>query len=465
MTRRATLVLVVVLSSAWVSSPAGAGDRFMLPEDDLPSAVVAGHTVAFTRNGAFAVAKDGRWLFDGGLTYAMPGWQEWGTQIRRSDHKDTWRFDDSAAQGQLSIHGTLFDDKRVERFKFVQDVMLIPGGLRFSYEVTPLEARRVREFGLTFHFPMAETTDAEIEFWPGFRRTALPQRYGRAQFFNASARAVALYVSGGPRVVAVASGEMKWNWLDERAWQLDRFRFVGWDEGLTVCLSRGETIVFSFEVLLGAPAWQTFPLGPSVGEMDRYGRIAVRAAGRKVVEGGLGLGGGPPVWMFWHSRPAVAPQAEAEDGVLPTSGMCLIGGREMAYEVQVTRQLGHATVTYRVRRADDESLPPGIRLIFAAPVPEVMSVSAHTEAASGKQDTVAGTDEEGGFQHVVVLVHRSKIILELRADAPWAVDKCKIDGTQCHVFSVPTSSPDAGTQEATVQIEVSVPQEAVEEVP
>lgn len=87
------LFVASVCFGLWSGPSLGESDRFIVPEDDLPEAMVNGHRVAFTRNGAFAVSKDGRWLFDGGLSYATPGRVEWGTQVRRSGTRDRWQLE------------------------------------------------------------------------------------------------------------------------------------------------------------------------------------------------------------------------------------------------------------------------------------------------------------------------------------------------------------------------------------
>jgi len=241
--KMATVLLFLAIPSA------AAEDGFVFSDDDLPEARIAGHRIAFTRNGAIMVALNGHWLFGVGLGYTTTNWSEWGTQVRRAHARDSWEPEGPAGKG-MRTEGTLFDSNRVPHFKFVQRARLIPGGLRLEYEVTPLEARKVKGFGIVVQCPVAETLPARFDFWPGFVGLALPEKQKQAVLINTRSRAAVLHLAGGPRAAVVGDRELAWSVYDDRTWHLNVFRLVGWDAKATATLSQGRSATFICDLLL-----------------------------------------------------------------------------------------------------------------------------------------------------------------------------------------------------------------------
>ena len=446
------LIIFFFLAAGLLSQAVGdvSKGKFVVPEDDLPSIVVAGCRVAFTRNGAFAVAKDGAWLFDGGLSYAMPGWNEWGTQIRRSAAED-WR---DHSEGVLVLGGTLFDFNGKKRFTFLQRVCPIPDGLRFAYEVTPLEKRKPEVFGFTLHFPVARASSGSIAFWPGFGTEALPASYGKAVLCTGNARGAEVHVADRAQITVVAERRISWRLLDERKWQLNTFRLEAWDEGFTAPLSRGETISFSFDLVLNGTTPATLPFGPALCDLDEHGRLAVWAAHDKVLEGGLYHDACPSGWFFESAQMTVSAITSSEKEVLQSAGRILVAGTATDYEVRAAVDSKSLTLIFR-------ALPAG-GAVFTT-VPKVrFAFPCKTLVAWSKRDSIPGESgsDQKALQQMVGFVLQNGIQVQLFAKSAWTFSKERLGAEECYLLTIPTSGVGDDSAEARVQVRV----EAVEEV-
>lgn len=240
--------LLVAALAVLIGGAAMADDGFFLPDDDLPEARVGAYRVAFLRNGTFAVARDGRWLLDGGLGFATPGWAEWGTQVRRSAAGDSW---ESADEGKtLVTRGTMFDIKRKPRFRLVQRASLIPNGLRFEYVITPLESKPLLGLGLVLHFPIAETKGGIVKFPPADRQSVLPAEQKKPGVASAKSPSMTLDLGEGRQVSVTMERPAAWAVTDDRTWNEEMFRFIGWDAEATAAAARGETARLKFDLML-----------------------------------------------------------------------------------------------------------------------------------------------------------------------------------------------------------------------
>jgi len=446
---RAWLVPALLLACFLSSSAEEAALRMVQPPDDLPSALIGGYRVDFTRNGAFVVSKDGHCLFDGGLVYAMPGWKEWGTQIRRASPGDTWRLDSKDA-AKLVTQGSLYDFKRNKHFSFVQEAKAVPGGLKLSYEITPLAERRIGTCGVALHFPIAETAGAEAAFWPGFATAVMPDKLDQSRLYRGTARGATVFVAGSPRVSVVGNGNMSWSLFDYRAWNVNAYWLIGSDYRLARSLSKGEKGSLSFEVRLGPAVAQRVAIGAGECETDAYGRAAVYLAGRKVAEGGLVWDGEPVKWLHEAAYPAAAPawHCIAPDGPSATVNYSV----ELAPERESS-----ASLRYTVSRSAPTA--PGGELHFVLAVPTSETLHQPTERAVQK-----GTGSEGQTGsdraeplYAVAVAWRERGSLTLEALAPWTIRSAVIAGTECYLLSIPTRRAKDGDATAWVRLGLESP--------
>lgn len=338
-------LLLTVLSLAAQCAETGFGS-FRVPEGDLPSAIVNGYEVAFTRNGSFVVGKDGRWLFDGGLCFADAGWKTWGTQIRRSEADDDWRL---AADDLLLFEGTLSDENRRPWFKFEQQVAPIANGLRFRYEVTPNRRRTgVREFGLVFHLPAKKFAGGEVGFWPGFSVVPLAAEMGEPHLIGpVDARGAEWACDGARAFSAVGQGEWQWFLFDDRNWELNLFRLFGRIPSLATPLRRGDTVSLEFDLLLGADKEEFLPQPPGRWILDRYGRTAFLLDGRKMIEGGVYLGEAADRWLFADVVPA-GDLVRTEDGIIECSQVVDLGDHSAESQVAVRAKGEEVVISSRI---------------------------------------------------------------------------------------------------------------------
>lgn len=450
---RLTLVTSLVCSLFFSVLCSGETNTFIVPEDDLPSAIVNGCQVVFTPNGAFAVAKDGRWFCDGGLSYATPGWTEWGTQVRRSHPQDTWHLEGQDAR-VLVTRGTLFDWRRTERFRFTQRAEIISDGLRFEYDITPL-ARQAQEFGLTLHFPVRQMANACVVFPPGLQATVLPEEFGTGALRQATATVAEVYGAGEARVAVVGPRAMTWQLLDDRAWNECTFRIVGRDPTLAGPLNEGKSVSFSFELLLGDAIAHSIPLGAGRCEIDRYGRLAVWSAAEKLIEGGLVLDGSSPEWLYELAQPSLSRVQETADEALTLSGTVLLGKNWATYDVMAVRDKESVAVTYAVSRLPGSSKPEDIAVAFVFPGSSAGS-RIEAQASTSRPPQSMGEDLQGNSpRYVATVAYREGLELKLVSTCPWDSRNMTIDDEPLSVLATRTRHRENGIEEAQIRFSMN----------
>ena len=425
------MLLGLLAAAAPHASGARAAPAFHAPVDDLPSAIVGDYRIDFIRNGAFVVSRRGRVLFDGGLLFASEGWQEWGTQIRRSGHSDSWELTE-AAGGTLVTGGTLFSTGGEARFEFVQSATLGDNVLRLSYEIVPLTDTALATFGMTFHLPVAGTAPAQVDFWPSFNQCVMREEPGQEALASCTARGVAVTAQDGQRVALVGVRPMDWTAHDDRKWQLNTFRLIGSDRDATAALGRGEAASISVEILLGAAVSSQVPAGALSFEADRYGRVALHDRGQKIAEGGWGWLGGRPPWLHDSFLPSEPTITRTADGALVIEGAT----EELAYEARIQPRedvASGAIYTASVHGAAPEGAQAAA--LFAVPVRLV---------AAAPESEASGEDAAG--PHVVRVRYLTGVTLELEAPAPWDVAEATINGVECYLLTGPADDdPHDGT--------------------
>jgi hypothetical protein len=433
---RVLLAPALVLAFAVSSSPQESAPRLVLPAHDLPYALVDGYRVDFTRNGAFMVSRDGHCLFDGGLVYSRPDWKEWGTQIRKASADDTWEAvpgDDT----KLKTRGTLYDVKGNPRFSFVQQTKVVPGGLRISYEVTPLARHVISTCGVTFHFPVPQTQSAEVAYWPGFGTAVMPETLDGWDIDRDSARGATVFVAGSPRVSVVGGRKIDWQLRDYRQWNVNAYWLTGSDDELLRAQNRGQKGSLSFEMRFGSAVCQHTAVGAALCEADAYGRTAIYLAGEKVAEGGLAWDGPEVEWLHESATPAGTPAWHCVSS--DASGRTVDFGVELA-----AGQLYSASLRYAVPDTGSTPLPHPLQFVLAVPTRDVPSKPAVEELPPG---------EDGAQMYAVKVPLRQGGPLTLHARSPWSVRSGFAAGDDCYLMCVPTSPEPNGNAVVSVEIE------------
>ena len=445
-----------------ISAGIAADDKFVVPENDLPEALVHGRRVAFTRNGAVVVAKEERWLFDLGLNYATPGWQEWGTQIRRSDVKDMWQADPQTPD-LLTTRGSLFSINSDKRFQFSQQSRIVPGGLQLNYDIVPLTKQTLEGFGLVCHLPVAETPKAKVVMWPGFSEVVLPEQNDDAVLANVTARAAVLYVSGKPRCAFIGRRGMAWSVYDDRKWRLNLFRIVARDPALLEPLNRGESARFSAELLLGEAAVHTIPLERGHCEVDRYGRLALFTPTGKLLEGGVASGGSSVQWLYETAEPASEMNDTLPVEPFQAHGKGVLGEKAVTYDVEAAEEETTVKTTFRFRGVLDAQERDSIKATFA--IPQVRLVGPPEPALLNKPKDEAMAAEESVFGHAMTATSEQGVILTLESQTPWELQTLDVEGTPCFVLTAEARRGEDGDYETSVRFSMLQGEETGEEHP
>lgn len=411
---------------------------FVLTADDLPTARVSGYQVVFTRNGAFVLGKEGRWLLDGGIGFATPGWEQWGTQIRRSGHEDHW----SHTEGQpdkLTFSGTLFDKVRNARFYFDQEVTRIAGGLRFEYRVRPLQPMRIAEFGIFCHFPVREHRKGNLDFWPGFDRAAFSKAMDNPVVFSGAARAAVVHNEADALAAIVGSGRENWFVFDDRKWELNVFRSYRRCPDAASRLSKGEAAEIRFDLLLGSGIASALPMGNGDFEvrLDRYGHAAVWRHSAKMCEIGIVSGSGAESsvsWLHENSEPAGTPSASGGEGQ-PSISYRTHG--EKPLDVTITkRSLGdRVEMLFQAVPMDPENSPESLAVTVA--VPRIV-VERPPRAVSG------GENGDADLPNSATIPLKEGRFIVLRSEAPWQVSAAPRAWGRSHMLTAEMGKSEDG---------------------
>lgn len=461
------LVVSLFVALAWGPFSVGAGggeSTIVTPEGDLPHARVKDFEIAFTRNGAFVVSKNGQNLFDCGLVYASPEWAEWGTQIRQSARRDVWNLKGEEVK-ELITRGTLFSIKRTELLKFIQRTTPIPGGLRFTFEITPLSARKVQHLGVVLHFPVARTSEAEVAFWPGFSAVTLPKECQQAVLHYGSGRGAVLRVSGKPVVSIVGPAGTAWNIFDDRTWNLNTFRLIASDATLLKDLGEGRKVLFSFDIMLGGSGSSVAPLGAGKCVVDPYGRLSIRTAGIKLLEGGVSSAGESVLWFAEQTQPVAALVQTADGKTWKSSGLATFAGTTVEYDITTKAEAGSAFVTYQLRPQAEKPFAGQVSLTFA--LPEALAAGVPKTVSS--PETIPGstpvTPADKQSRHVVTVNCGKGLVLRLAAGRLWTVSKGLVNEQKCFLLTTPLAESQDGLLVGQVQFAVSKTETKTEKDP
>ena len=403
-----------------VSCGTAVADQFVLSEDDLPEAVVGEYRVAFSRNGAITIAREGKWLFDAGVGYMVSGWSEWGTQIRRSSPTDGWSVEGNG--DALVFKGTMFDTKNTPRFTFSQRVGLINAGLRVHCTLTPNDKRPIEAAGLVAHCPVELHGGGAIEFLPGLSRVELPKLEGTSLIGTSKGRMAAIS-SDGPVASMLGRSSLQWQLFDDRAWNLNTFRVLGWDESLAKKLSLGESAEFEYEILLGDNARERVDVGDMKCALGPVGWTTVFVAGQARLRGG-------PARFTEHGL-------EFLTGAIGTSAGETAADAAV-FDVACSKDDTEAILTYRWTGKEVPAESGECRVLLAARLPTGATV---TDGESGNAVTPGASPTTAGNSLVLSWKEGAKVAraqdgsytatwernptIRLSSDRPWKVAKEK----------------------------------------
>jgi len=244
-------LLLAFLASAAID--VGAGEqallpKFSVPPDDLARAHVGDFRVTFMANGAFVLDRQGEYLLDGGVGFSLAGWKRWGDQIRQSSPTDTRRL---LKNGRgIAFSGTIFDVHRKPTLSCKETVVGLPGGLRFDYELQPMEDLSLIRLGPTFHWPVPRFVGQPSFLLPGFRAWNLGTAVRKLNFPLTSARYCLLETNGSPLVGLVPRSSAKWIVFDDRNFELNVARLFCNPVEFRPDLSKGKPIRMGFDLHL-----------------------------------------------------------------------------------------------------------------------------------------------------------------------------------------------------------------------
>lgn len=409
-----------------------AEDRFLLPEGDLPEARVCGYRVAFTRNGACVLARDGKWLLDAGLGFATKGWKIWGTQVRRAGYGDGWNLTEESA---LRFEGTLFDFERVPRFHFAQEVSVTPVGLHFKCDIRKLQVDELEGIGLVVQTPVKHAVSGAMRFRPGFSTVNLPAKHTRARIGTSSATGCSVEFPAGWYPQFAGMRNLRWVVLDDRQWDLSVFRSVGWDPVATRQLNTQGEASFSYDLVLAAPLVATLVDGDVECIVDAHTRVLMTDNRRTFLEGGVARWVDGADWSFGTSRPVDSP----DEGF---ASVVDVDESEVRCQASLIDEETGAKLVYRLGPQVREGGGPETVLALAVPVGAII-----------ESESLLGRDSNTRVRELRLQL-KSGSSVRLVAEGGWKMTKGKYAGSDCYVFGTAFLPREDGDMEATVTVSV-----------
>jgi hypothetical protein len=417
-----------------------AQDGIVSPAGDLPEARVHGYRIAFTRNGAFVVGRDGAWLFDCGLGFATPDWKDWGTQLRRSSPEDSWRRQDN---GVLVFRGSLYDTNRNRWFAVTEEVSITPAGLGFACEVRPAMKQKLLGFGLVLHCPVRRGVEGQARFWPGVTDIVLPKEKGVPFLGAAQGRGAEIALGSAGHFGLAGDRGIAWSVSDDRAWELNTFRLIGWDTSTTAGLDKGEAARFSFHLVLAPyPSLAMDEQGNVRCSVGAFGRMTVTDGRRRLLEGGLALAGKQPDWLCSYSEPGDMSETEVRT-------VAQRGKQKLVCRVALARAEAGTAANFAVQGGskDDANYRPE----FAAVVPVSLLAGPAVPAV-----TATGEPRPGG----VVLTYKDGLLLHLGGPGTWAIEEQEVAGVKCCLLRTALKDGGDGVASALIDIRAERQQKA-----
>ena len=278
--------------------------KFSVPPDDLPSATIGDFKITFMANGAFVLARQGKYLLDGGIGFSLAGWKRWGDQMRATGFGAAY---DRLESGKgLTFDGELCDLAGKRTFTLMQKVSGLQGGLRFEYAIQPMEELSLPHLGPTFHWPATRFIGQDLLLLPGFLSGRLSKKPRGTLLFPLAPSGYALLMfRNEPFVAIVPHRAATWKALDDRVFQLNVGRL--WcTPSLPKVLKKGRPVIVGFDLHL--PPLAPLPeveSGAALFQLDYVGVGHILVGRKRVAQMGLCWRAKPTEsWRFALAVPA-----------------------------------------------------------------------------------------------------------------------------------------------------------------
>ncbi|MBI2190366.1 MAG: hypothetical protein HYU36_00085 [Planctomycetes bacterium] len=312
--------------------------------------------VTFTTSGAFVVARDGKFLADGGLAFHEKGWKRWGSQVRRSSEGDSFTLRDGATQA--SFRCVLKDLDRRDCFEVQQAVEAIGEGLTFSYSAKALQSFPAEVFGLEFHFPLAQVSMGAWSFALDSQKFTPSPDFRNPTMAVAPAKCFSLLEKDRPVMEARFTQPLQCALLDDRAHQLHVARALISAPLPNASFQEGQIIEASMTLWLNSRKQALVKtLGSLEFQFEESGRFTLKE-GKRAWRGGLYLAAEE---SQQPALPSEIPPAEAamQAGNSPAGDLLLAGralpletGSRLDYRLRVAVSESRLDLVYRFRAED-----------------------------------------------------------------------------------------------------------------
>ncbi len=395
--------------------------RFFMPPGDLARAEIGAFRVTFMPNGAFVLAWQGRYLLDGGAGFSLTGWKRWGDQIRESGPSAARRF--LPKRQGIEFEGYVFDTQHKPVFHCKEQVLGLPGGLRFNYELQALEGVSLIHVGVTLHWPVQYFIGQPVLFRPGFAAGRLgkkPKAVLLAPMVTTSYGL--LYYQSKPFVAFLPRfPAASWKCMDDRMFHLNTARLWIREPPINRKLKKGQTYKISFDiVLLPLSHWSQIRQGKRTLWLGYAGAAHVSEGMTPLVQLGL----------CWRNKPADAWRY----ALVPPSRKTVAEQGRLRFEGRIGSLLGFETQGY----AGEGGFALEWRAWgLKAGLPKEMAVWAFMPSSAKLLDTKKqGADRE----HKFLCFRIGNTKTEVDSGRPWSVTATTLWGTKglLAVCPVPT---------------------------
>lgn len=293
--RRGSRLFVLLLALIPTASPlfsAGPASPWHVntSDDALWSIVYQEHRLTLGANGYFVLERNGKVLLDGGCQFLSPDLRAFGMQFRDPDPERAQR--ERVSAGELRFRGTLLQSAQnawKPAFEYIETIRPEENGVRFRYDMRPVEPITVGHLGGYVHLPCWRYAGQEVRALPGFSAFALPTQLTPGKLFAQTSR-VLLAAPGSELEFAISLPQSSRWWIDDERdfyWAAYRAQF---DVPLPNKgqLTPSDSVTFEFELL-----WRGFVRDVPI--LDGAGRISFAQNGsyelayreHRLLQGGL----------------------------------------------------------------------------------------------------------------------------------------------------------------------------------
>ncbi len=215
----------MILILSWAATGGASAAIFTTPDRGLPCVEFPQGAVYFTSNGAFIVARQGRFIMDGGVRIAGSNYRRWGEQIRRTLWTDRRTLSDDGKT--MAFEGAIMDLDYAKLATYTETVEIVGDELKFTYSVRLVREMEVACIGVALHCPDYIFRGKRVEVFPGFGGARLPEKKGKKPVLLLVQGRYLAVSRGSPYEVFVASDRpTTWRVDDERHFDLPTYKMV-----------------------------------------------------------------------------------------------------------------------------------------------------------------------------------------------------------------------------------------------